>query len=377
MRVVSMIVAFLAIAIATPADAATCSRFAKVKNWAQHMHLSYDRTAHTPYYIEHASGSADYTSTLTPSTIGVISFNGYSQTWVGKASGTAQLTDEVTHADGSPLSHPDILHGSGPLVPDPPLGRFGPEQFWINPDRCTYAFYTSAAIAATHTYESGSIAGTDAHIEELPIPADGRSFTGTKTLPLPNPTNYEGGDQFHFPCRLTDWCNRHAGPGSATLTWSFIPGSAPAPTPSPQKTLRCPRADTNSGSSNDATRDAIRKAFAQRGMVVPLRDIEVLTSGGLRKIHIRIGANHHVLPSIECINEGIGNGSVAPNSQTGATWMIVGALQVAANQTRVTLREIDVATGAVTKTGLGTVSGTDAAAQQQAAALALGQLGAL
>ena len=337
------------------------------------MHVSYDRTAHTPNYIEHASGSADYSSRLIPSVIGVIAFNGYSQTWVGHADGSAQLTDEVTNADGSPLSHPDILRGSGSLVSKPPLGLFGPEQFWINPQRCTYAFYTSAAIHATHSREGESIAGTDAHIEEIPIPADGRSFSGSKTLALPNPTNYMGGDQFHFPCRLQDWCNRHAGPGSATISWSFVPGTMPAPTPSPEKPLRCPRADENTGSAIDRTRQAIADAFTARGDPIPLRDISVVQSSGLRKIEIRISADGRALPSMECVNEGIANGSAS--AQKGAQRMILGAVQQAGGQTRVTLREVDVATGAILRTGLGDAPGVGSAAIQQATATAFTQLG--
>ncbi len=356
---------------------AACSQFAGVKSWVGTITVTYDRTAHTPYYIEHSYGDSAETVRYAPSVIGSIAFNGYDETWQGKSSGTGNLVATQTNADGSELSHPVRLEGSGPLVADPPLGEFGPEQFWINSAKCLYGFYTSAAIHAMHSRDGAMVAGSSVHVEALPLPRSG-ALRGSKHFHLPN-RNYYGGDQFHIPCLMIDWCSRDAGTGDATVTWIFTPGSgvAPYPTPSMKPVVQphCPKADSNSGSRIDRIRADLAKALAARGYAVSLSDISAKNSGGLVQVIVRLDSFGRILPSDQCISEGIANGSVPPHSLSGAWRMVLGAVQQTASQTRVTVHTVDVATGVIRSSGLGDASGTGDAAVQQAATSAFTQLG--
>lgn len=361
-------------ALCTSNAAASCARFHGVASWSGTFHVTFSREAHTPYYIERLQGTASYTSHVEPNPLPV-TFGGYSWTWVGHAAGTESFTDEVVNADGSPLSRPDRTTGEGAILADPPIGEFGPEQFWINPDKCLYAFYTSAAVHATHTYESGSVQGIDVHVEGLSLPASGFALSGSKTYALPH-RNYYGGDQFHVPCRLVDWCDRSAGPGSATISWTFTPTRAvphPRPTPTPHP-LSCPKADRAGNSRMDRLRLDFQAAFASRGFTVPLHSIDA-TPGTLPRVQVRLGGLDNVLPGNACLNEAIANGSAAPHSQAGAVSLLVAAVQQAAGQTRVTIRQVDVATGQILKSGLGDAAGTSDASVIQAASTAINALG--
>lgn len=357
-----------------PAGAASCARFHGVRSWSGDVHVTFSREAHTPNYIERVQGTASYTNALEPSMVPV-TFNGYSWTWMGHASGSESFTDEVVNADGSPLSRPDRTTGGGAILPDPPLGEFGPEQLWINPDRCVYAIYTSAAVNAAHTYESGSVQGIDVHVENIPIPAAGLVLSGSRTYALPH-RNYYGGDQFHIPCRLTDWCNRVAGPGTATISWTYapthnMPQPHPSATPHP---VRCPKADHASNKPFDRLRVDFQMAFAANGITIPLHSIDA-AAGTLPRVHVRLDGMDDILPGSACIDEAIANGSAGPHSQTGAITMLTGTVQQANGQTRVTVRQVEVATGAVLKSGLGDASGTSDASIVQAAGGALRSLG--
>lgn len=374
-RIVAVFTAFFVlVACAGTACAASCGRFHGISSWSGSIRVTFSREAQTPYYIERATGQAAYTNRLTPSEIPV-TFNGYAWTWLGHAAGTESFTDEVVNADGSPLRRPDRTTGDGAILADPPLGTFGPEQLWIDPDKCVYAFYTSAAVNATHTYESGSVQGVDVHVEGIPLPAAGLTLTGSRSYPLPH-RNYYGGDQFHIPCRLTDWCNRSAGPGTGTVSWSFAPTHVlpqPHPTPAPHP-VRCPNADRAGNGPLDRLRIDFQAAFAANGFTVPLHSIDA-TPGTLPRVHVRLDGLDDVLPGSNCIDEAIANGSAGPHSQTGAISLVTGTVQQAGGQTRVTVREVDVATGGVLKSGLGDASGTGDAAIVQAAAAAIGAMG--
>jgi hypothetical protein len=307
----------------------------------------------------------------------VIAFNGYDETWQGRPSGTAHILDELAYNDGS---RPVRLEGSGPVLADPPLGRFGPEQFWINSEKCVYGFYSSAAVNAVHSRDGAMVDGIDLHVENIPLPRSGR-LTGSRHFHVPNATNYRGGDQFHMPCLLVEWCSRDAGPGNATVTWSFEVGAGAAPhaTPSPKANPRpkCPNADRNSGSRLDRLRVDFEKALVANGHPVSLGDIAVTGVGALSKITVRLDGYGRALPSQQCIDEGVANGSVPAGSQFGAQRMLVGAVQQAGGQTRVTVRIVDVATGAIQRTGLGNANGTSDASIQQGATSALQKLGTL
>jgi hypothetical protein len=134
----ALVLVAAAFILTTASAHAACTQFARVKSWTGSIQITYDRTAQTPYYREHSYGGSNTTTRYVPSTIGVISFNGYDETWMGKASGAGHVVDDQTNADGSPLSRPVTLEGSGPVLPDPPLGQFGPEQFWISSTKCRY-----------------------------------------------------------------------------------------------------------------------------------------------------------------------------------------------------------------------------------------------
>ena len=314
--------------------------------------------------------------TYAPSIIGVIAFNGYDETWEGPRSGSGRVLDEQLNADGSPLpGRPVRVEGSGALLAEPPLGRFGPEQFWISSTKCTYGFYTSAAVSAMHSRDGAMVAGTDVHVEAIPLPASGK-LSGTRQFHLPNASNNQGGDQFHFPCLLIDWCERDAGPGSATVTWTVAPSAAANVSPPPAASRpKCPKADASSGSPGDRARADIAAALAASGHAVPLGDIVATISGGVTKLTVRLDAGGHILPGAQCIDEGIANGSVAPGSQAGAAKLLLVTIQQASAQTRVTSRIDDVATGTIESTGLGDAAGTSDGSIQAAAASALQNLG--
>jgi hypothetical protein len=354
---------------------AACSQFAHVKTWSGSIQVTYDRTVKAPWALEHSYGSSATTTHYTPSVMSVIAFNGYDETWQGRPSGTAHIVDELTENDSS---RPVRLEGSGPVLADPPLGKFGPEQFWINSEKCVYGFYSSAAVHAMHSRDGAMVDGIDVHVENIPLRRSG-ALSGSRHFHVPNPTNYRGGDQFHIPCLLVEWCSRDAGPGNATVSWSFVPGAGAAPhaTPSPKANPRpkCPNADRSSGSSIDRLRVDFEKALLANGHAVSLGDIAA-TPGALPKISVRLDGYGRALPSQQCIDEGIANGSVPAGSQFGAQKMLLASVQQAGNQTRVTLRIVDVSTGAIQNSALADAHGTGDAAIQQAATAAIGKVGA-
>jgi hypothetical protein len=374
-RTLGVIVAALLAITAATAEAA-CTHYARVTAWTGTIAVSYDRSARTPNYLEHSSGGSNLIVDYTPSFMSAISLNGYDETWIGHRSGNGRLIDEQMNADGSPLSRPVRLEGSGAVLADPPLGRFGPEQLWISSTKCAYAFYTSSAINATHSRDGATVAGTDVHVEGIPLPASG-ALTSSRRFHLPNATNYEGGDQFHFPCLLVDWCNRDAGTGTGTVTWTFSPAGARAPSPKPPQRPRCPNADAAGSAPGDPLRRDFQIAFSASGHAVPLGDISAAKIAGVSRITVRLAANGSILPSSQCIDEGIANGSVRTGSQPGAQKLLIATVQQANGQTRVTVRINDVATGVIDRSGLGDASGTNDASIRQAAAQALQQLGPL
>lgn len=351
---------------------AVCTQFAHVKAWTGTIQATYDRTAQTPYALEHSFGNSTTTTHYAPSIMSAISFNGYDETWEGKPSGTAHIEDDLSETD----EHPVRLEGSGPVLADPPLGRFGPEQFWINSKKCVYGFYSSAAVNAVNSHDGPTVDGIDLHVENVPLPRSG-ALQGSRHFHIPNPTNYYGGDQFHIPCLLVEWCSRDAGPGNATVSWSFTPGSgvAPHPTPSPKTNPRpkCPSADKSSGSQLDRLRVDFEKALVSNGHAVRLGDISA-AGGAPSRITVRLDAYDRPLPSQQCIDEGIANGSVPSGSQFGAQKMLLGAVQQVSGQTRVTVRIVDVATGAIGSSALADSAGTSDASIRQAATSAIQKL---
>lgn len=328
---------------------AACLQFAHVKAWVGSIHITYDRTVHASWALEHSYGSSDTTTHYTPSFMSFISFNGYDETWQGKPGGAAHIVDDLSETTES---RPVRLEGSGPVLADPPLGKFAPDQFWIN---SVYALYSSAAVNAVNSRDGGTVDGINVHVENIPLPHSG-TLSGSRHFHVPNPRNYRGGDQFHIPCLLIEWCSRDAGPGKATVSWTFTPGPGVAPhvTPSPKANPRpkCPNADGGSGARSDRLRIDFEKALVANGHPVSLGDIAASVSGA-----------------------GIANGNVPAGSQFVAQKMLLGVAQQAGGQTRVTVRIVDVQTGVVERSALADVNGTTYASIQQAAAAALQKLG--
>jgi hypothetical protein len=363
-------------AAAAATGSGACARFAAVQSWNGTISITFSRSATTPNYIETSSGSMSYRVSVARPPLG-IGINGYDETWVGTPEGSGAFHLRVTKADGSPLSRPITLEGSGAVVTQPPLGKFGPEQFWISTEKCAYAIYTSAALHAQHSYESPRIDGVSAHVEAIPLPPAGYVLTGTKAFALPNRNNYSGGDQFFYPCVLVDWCNR--GSGTATISWSFSPAGAagratPAATPGAQ--IRCPKWSAPSSAGPARWRNDLTAALRSRGAAVDSRDVSVTGSiaAGTAKIEVRLGANNRALPSLECVDEAIANGTAGPQSQAGAQRLLLGAIEQANGTTRVTLRVVDVATGQILSSALGDAPGTNDAAIAGAAGAAAGKL---
>jgi hypothetical protein len=359
-------------AIAAPSGG-QCSRFNRVPAWHGNINISFSRSATTPNYVETANGGISYQVSVARPPFSV-EINGYDQNWVGKPQGSGNFHVSVTNADGSPLRKPLAVDGSGAVLSNPPLGKFGPEQFWINTSKCVYAIYTSGALNARHSYEAPRVDGVSVHVEGIPVPSGGNVLSGSRTFTLPNRSNYSGGDQFFYPCVLVDWCNR--GSGTGILAWSFTP-SAPGPSGEPQPTppgaIRCPNWSAYALTATSKMRNDVATAFKNHGDAIAYPDVSVVGSiaAGTAKIEVRLDANHRALPSLECANEAIANGSAGPQSLAGAQQLLLGAIQQANGTTRVTLRIVDVSTGQIFQSGLGDAPGTNDAAITAASAAAL------
>jgi hypothetical protein len=373
----AMMAAFQSASAAAAAPGpSTCGRFNNVPSWSGTVSITFARSATTPNYVETSSGSMSYHVNVVRPPLG-IGLNGYDQTWVGAPQGSGHFHVQVTNADGSALSRPVALDGAGAVLTQPPLGKFGPEQFWISTEKCAYAIYTSGALNAQHSRDGPRIDGASVHVESIPLPSAGNVLAGSKTFALPNRSNYSGGDQFFYPCVLVDWCNRGSGTGS--LSWSFSPaGSTAGGTPTVPATgaIRCPKWSTPSSAGPARLRNDLTAAFKSHADAVTFSDVSVTGSiaAGTAKIEVRLAANGRALPSLECIDEAIANGSAGPQSQAGATHLLLGAIQQANGITRVTLRVVDVTTGQILNSALGDAPGTSDAAVTNAAGAALGKL---
>ncbi|MFN2382758.1 MAG: hypothetical protein ABR559_00685, partial [Gemmatimonadota bacterium] len=97
--------------------------------------------------------------------------------------------------------------------------------------------------------------------------------------------------------------------------------------------------------------------------------------GGLIMFQIRLDDNGCPLPSGECVMEAIGRGEVPERSQVGAKTLVLGAIQVSGNTTRVNARFVTVETGIITESAKADAIGTDAGAVTDAATGAFNLLG--
>jgi hypothetical protein len=93
------------------------------------------------------------------------------------------------------------------------------------------------------------------------------------------------------------------------------------------------------------------------------------------RFSIRLDENGCPLPKHACIFEAINEGEVPEGSQVGAPTMMFGAVHIAGNRVRVSVRFVDVETGVVLGSARADAEGTDASAIASAAAAAFSQLG--
>lgn len=122
-----------------------------------------------------------------------------------------------------------------------------------------------------------------------------------------------------------------------------------------------PHSCTNGGSdgSNKELEDPLRDALRSSGFEARVDSVYVHKKNGMTCFQIRLGKNHQPLPSLACIERRIRSGEVKDGSVEGAKTMLVGCIQQVGNRTRTTVREIDVETGEVLRTGKGDAQGTD------------------
>jgi hypothetical protein len=197
---------------------ATCKALADARAWVGAINLTYARSNRTSSTNERLTGSASYTSRLTPP-VGGIGVSGYTASWMGQATGSAQFDDDEQWLDGKAYSG----RGNGDLVKEPPLGKFSAEILRIDPDKCVYAFETSAAISSNWNGLETKIDGTHVQLGGLKIEDGVKTLAGSKTLPLPISHFDWPGPAVLLPNEPTDW--RAAGQisGSITISWSFTP----------------------------------------------------------------------------------------------------------------------------------------------------------
>jgi hypothetical protein len=87
---------------------------------------------------------------------------------------------------------------------------------------------------------------------------------------------------------------------------------------------------------------------------------------------VRLGEGGNPQPSIACIEQQIKQGNVEEGSQEGAKTLLIGCIQQAGGATRATVREVDVETGEIGRSGKGDGPGTNQGAVEDAVNKALG-----
>jgi hypothetical protein len=80
--------------------------------------------------------------------------------------------------------------------------------------------------------------------------------------------------------------------------------------------------------------------------------VSVEATTGLQRFIVRLDANGQPLPSLAAIDQLTSSACVQPGTLQGAKTLLVGALQQAGDQIRVTARLVDVATGQIQATNL-------------------------
>lgn len=121
--------------------------------------------------------------------------------------------------------------------------------------------------------------------------------------------------------------------------------------------------------------EPIGRALGANGYQVGPDSVYVYESrGGLGCFMVRLGRNGHPLPTAECLKQKIKEGKVPEGSLESPRTLMFGSIQHAGNQTRVTVREVDLETGVILRAGKGDTQGTDEGAVQHAAETAVGKM---
>lgn len=159
-----------------------------------------------------------------------------------------------------------------------------------------------------------------------------------------------------------------------TLTGTYESMDGPA-----EMTLTrgCPDGDGGELSAEEVVA-AIVEGFRSRGVDLgPEHVYAGRSEGGNWTYAVRLDGENRPLPGWSTIEDASDAALIAEGSQTGAEWILMGAIQSweEGNQTRVTARRVRVETAEVAETGRGDADGTDPCAIAEAFAQALDAMG--
>ena len=163
--------------------ASRCEAFVNAVAWKGAITLDYRRTSQSAFGNSELQGKASYTSQL-DRPLGSVSVDGYTETWIGPARGTADFEYVVRDPMTGMISYE--LRGNGALVDEPPLGQFNAEVFRIDPELCFYELETSAVIRATDR-DGTRPDGLMLVVGGNPIDLEADVITGSRALTLPVP----------------------------------------------------------------------------------------------------------------------------------------------------------------------------------------------
>lgn len=97
----------------------------------------------------------------------------------------------------------------------------------------------------------------------------------------------------------------------------------------------------------DRARAGISAAFARRGVALGANHIGARADAELIKFSMRLGRARNPLPTLEYIEQEVARGKVAPGSQEGAGYLLLGAIQTHGGEVRVTMRVVAVESGVI------------------------------
>jgi hypothetical protein len=133
---------------------------------------------------------------------------------------------------------------------------------------------------------------------------------------------------------------------------------------------RCVPPDVNLSSRASKLQESVADALSSHDHLTNPDDVQVnnrYAGHPLTTFAVRLSADNRPLPTLACLKNQIAEGNVPPGSIEGANKVLLGSVQQANNQTRVTSRIVDVESGEILATGKGDAAGTDQNAIDQAA----------